>query len=224
MQNTAAMRDVEWGITIPIVFCFHVVEGLIRNVLHDMALRLPSPFERSIGCRLIGIVDHDRVVRTRGAEKVPPLRRAVVNKGSRIRENFRTTDIHNKRQGVCMSVTAVEHAEPSTVEDDLAAMRAPSGPLNGITRSWIENVCLAWQRWHKGHMTRDRGYVLKPEHFLAEPGGAIGVRHDSQRSPAVIIANEWQSSVVASEVTQELHHLIALFRHRVRELKAVQLR
>src|SRR5258706_4532946 len=105
MQKTAAMHDVGWCIAIPIVFSFHIVESLIRKMLHNAALCFSPPFKSSIGYRLIGIIDHDGVVRPGGAEEVSPLRRSAVNAGSRVRQNFRATNIHNERQSVSVSMT-----------------------------------------------------------------------------------------------------------------------
>jgi len=125
MQKTAAMHDVARRGAIPIVFCFDVVEGFTRKMLQDMALRPSLPLERAIGYRLIGTIDNHGVMRARGSEEVSPLRRSVVDTGSRIRQNFRCTDIQNKRECVCVPMAAVEHAEASTIKDELAVMQTP---------------------------------------------------------------------------------------------------
>src|ERR1051326_13140 len=135
------MVDVAWRVAIPVVFCFHVVEGLTRKMLDDTGLSLSTPAKRSILYRLIGIIDHDGVVRTGGAEEMSPVRRAVVDAGSGIRKNLRRTDTHNKRQSVCMPMTTIEHTQPSAVEDDLALIQAASGSLDGVTRHRIESMC-----------------------------------------------------------------------------------
>ena len=68
---------------------------------------------------LVPAVDGDGIMRARGAEIAAPGRSAVVNKGSRVHEQFPAPAKQAHREGIGVSVRAGKHAEPAAVEDQM---------------------------------------------------------------------------------------------------------
>jgi hypothetical protein len=121
-----------WHPPIPIVFPFRVLLAG-ESACPTPGVESGFPVRGSTLFGLIPTVDGDGVMRPRGAKVTAPLRRAVVDKRSRVHKQFPAPVKQGERQGIRVGMRAGEHAETAAVEDQVTVERPPAGALHQVS-------------------------------------------------------------------------------------------